>query len=175
MRLGKIVRRFFVPPIYVTLHFALGSRCLVSPRAEVELSPLLTIGRGTQVGSFTKIKASDGPMEIGAHVSIGTNCFLSADAGGVVIGDYCMISPNVTIIGNNYRYDRLDVPIATQEKTSKGIRIGRDVWVGAGVSILDGSEIGDGVIISPNSVVSKSIPARAIVQGDPARVIFTRR
>ena len=38
----------------------------------------------------------------------------------------------VCIIGNDYRYDRLDVPVALQEKTSKGIRIGRDVWLGAG-------------------------------------------
>jgi len=175
VHLGKIVRRFFVPPFWVTLHFAVGSRCMVSPRAEVELSPLLKIGKGTQVGSFTKIKASDGPMEIGTNVSIGTNCFLSSDTGGVMIGDDCMISPNVTIVGNNYRYDRLDIPISAQEKTSEGIRIGCDVWIGAGVAILDGSEIGDGVIIAPNSVVSKSIPARSIVQGDPARVIFTRR
>ncbi len=86
-----------------------------------------------------------------------------------------MIGPNVTIVGNNYKYDRLDVPVCLQEKTSKGIKIGRDVWVGAGTSILDGANIGDGVIISPNSVVSTKIPEHSIVQGNPAKVIFKRR
>src|SRR5690606_36942326 len=127
-----IARRFLLPSFVVTLVCLFRFRCKVSPRAEVELSPRLRIGEGSQIGSFTKIKAADGDLRIGRDVHIGTCCFISADAGGVTIGDYSMISPNVCIIGNDYRYDRLDVPVALQEKTSKGIRIGRDVWLGAG-------------------------------------------
>ena len=91
------------------------------------------------------------------------------------IGNDCMISPNVTIIGNNYRYDRLDVPIRMQECTSKGIRIGSNVWIGAGVSILDGAIIEDGVIVTPNSVVAGKILANSIFQGNPGKVVFVRR
>jgi len=175
MKLKKIAQRFLVPSFVVTAIYACKYRCMVSHRAEVELSPLLRIGKGTQISSFTKIKATDGPLEIGSHVSIGTNCFISADRGGVTIGDYCMISPNVTIIGNNYRYDRLDVPICRQEKTSKGITIGNNVWIGSGVAVLDGARIGDGAIIAPNSVVSGKVGENAIVQGNPAKVVFVRR
>ena len=75
-------------------------------------------------------------------------------SGEVEIGDYCMISANTCIVGNNYEYNRLDIPIREQAKTSKGIRIGRDVWIGANCTILDGASIGDGCIIAPNSLVS---------------------
>lgn len=175
MNFGKIARRFLTPPIVVTLIGLIRFGCRISPRAEVELSPNLKIGKGTDIGSFTKIKSADGPLEIGAHVAIGNSSFISASEGGVQIGDYSMISPNVTIVGNSYRYDRLDVPVCNQEKTSKGIRIGRDVWIGAGSVILDGAHIGEGSIVSANSSISGRIPNYSVVQGNPGKVIFTRR
>jgi virginiamycin A acetyltransferase len=55
------------------------------------------------------------------------------------------------------------------------VRIGNDVWIGSGACVLDGARIGSGVIVAPNSVVSGTIPDQAVVQGNPARVIFTRR
>lgn len=175
MKLAKILNRFLIPSFVVTGIYLLKYKCKVSPRAEVDLSTFLVIGKGAQIGSFCKIKAADGPMTIGANVSIATGCFISSGSGGVIIGDYSMIGPNVTIIGNNYKYDKLDVPMCLQEQTSKGVTIGRDVWIGAGASILDGASIGDGVIITPNSVVSTKIPNLEIVQGNPGKVIFKRR
>lgn len=175
MNLIKVLKRFLIPSAVVTVIYLLKYKCKVSPKSEVDLSKYLIIGKGTQISSFCKIKATDGPMIIGENVSIATGCFISSDAGGVKIGEYSMIGPNVTIVGNNYKYDRMDVPVCLQEKTSKGIKIGRDVWVGAGTSILDGAIIGDGVIIAANSVVSANIPDHSIVQGNPAKVVFKRR
>jgi acetyltransferase-like isoleucine patch superfamily enzyme len=171
----KLVKRFLVPSVAVTGYYWLKYGCMVSPRAEVDWSANLDIGKGTQVASFVKIKASDGPLRIGRHASVGSNVFISSHSGGVTIGDYCMISPNVSIIGNNYRYDDLDTPICMQEKTSKGITIGDNVWIGAGAVVLDGSKIGSGSIVGPNSVVSGVLPENSIAQGNPAKVIFTRR
>jgi acetyltransferase-like isoleucine patch superfamily enzyme len=142
----------------------------------VEITPRLRIGYRAVVGSFTKIKATDGPLTIGAHVEIANGCVITSHTAGVEIGDDCLIGPNVSIIGNNYRYDRLDVPIRLQEKVSqKGIRIGANVWIGANCVILDGAEVGDGSIITPGSVVSARLPENSIAQGNPAKVIFTRR
>jgi len=174
MRPGKIVRRF-LPAQLVTLVYWWKFGCLVSPRAEVEFSPRITIGRRTQISSYTKIKAFDGPVTIGRDVSIGAGCFIGSGTAGTTIGDDCLISPNVMILANNYRYDRLDVPIRSQGSTSRGIRVGDNVWIGAGVVVLDGSDIGAGVIVAPNAVVSGRIPPNVIVRGDPAKVIFERR
>lgn len=175
MKLTKALKRFLIPSLVVTVIYLLKYKCKVSPRAEVDLTDFLVIGKGTQIGSFCKIKAVDGPLLIGNNVSIATGCFISSYTGGVEIGEYSMLGPNVTVIGNNYKFDRLDIPICLQEKTSKGIKIGRDVWIGAGASILDGAEIGDGVIVAANAVVTAKIPDNSIVQGNPAKVIFQRR
>ncbi len=154
---------------------AQASLFVVSPRAEAELTANLRIGRKTEISSFVKIKAGDGPMTIGERCSIGSGCFLSSDAGGVEIGNFCMIGANTAIIGNDYKYDRLDVPVTSQEKTSKGIKIGNDVWLGAGCVITDGVSIGEHCIVAPNSLVTHSIPERSVAMGSPAKKIFERR
>ena len=63
MRIGTVLRRFLVPGFVVTIHAWLKYRCQVSPRAEVEITPFLKIGPGSVIGSFTKVKASDGPLK----------------------------------------------------------------------------------------------------------------
>ena len=170
----KLLRRFLIPSIAVRALYFKRFRALVSPRAEVDHSPLAQWGRGCIIASFTKVKI-DGPFEMGKRVHIGTGCFVGVGPGGVFVGDNVMISPNCVLIASNYRYDRLDVPLHEQGSTSKGIRIGRNSWLGAGACVLDGAEIGDNVIVAAGSVVSGKIADNAIVQGNPARVIFTRR
>jgi acetyltransferase-like isoleucine patch superfamily enzyme len=85
------------------------------------------------------------------------------------------VSPNCTILTSNYRFDRLGIPLQEQGTESKGVRIGHRVWLGANSVVLDGADIGDDCIVSAGSIVSGSIPPRSIVQGNPAKVIFTRR
>jgi len=175
MRPAKLVQRFLLPGFVISIVYAARFRAMVSPRAEVELSPLLKLGKGTQISSFTKIKASDGPLTIGARVSIGSGCFIHAGQAGVSIGDDSLISPNVSIVGSNYRYDRLDIPIQQQGESSKGVAIGNDVWIGVGCAILDGARISDHAIVAPNAVVSGRVAENVIVAGNPAKPIFTRR
>lgn len=175
MKVGAIAMRFLVPGIVITGICYLRFRAMVSPRAEVELSKHLSLGRKIEVGSFVKIKSSGGPLTIGERVIIATGCFISADKGGVEIGDDSMIGPNCSVIGNDYKYDRLDIPVGQQDKTSKGIRIGKDVWLGAGCVVTDGVTIGDHCIVAPNSVITKSLPPRSIAMGSPAKSVFERR
>jgi acetyltransferase-like isoleucine patch superfamily enzyme len=162
------------PGSAISLLYFLKFRCFVSIRAEVEFTKHITIGRGTRISSFCRIKAS-GPLSIGRDVSITNGTCIAASGIGIEIGDDCLISPNVTILSANYRHSELDRPIRHQGMTSKGVTIGNNVWLGAGVVVLDGSVIGDGTIVAPNSVVSSRLPANSIAQGNPARVIFTRR
>ena len=55
-----------------------------------------------------------------------------------------------------------------------GTRIGNDVWIGQGVSILRGLSIGDGSVIAANAVVTRDVPPYAIVGGNPANIIRYR-
>ena len=175
MKFKKIVQRFLVPGSLLSIYYFYKYRCMVSPRAEIEFGPLLTIGRRTQISSFCKIKATDGPIKIGKNVSIATCAFISSHTSGIRIGDDCLIGPNVTIVAGNYRYDRIDTPIRLQGHTSTGIEIENNVLIGAGAVILDGARIRQGVIIAPNSVVSGNTSENVIIQGNPAKVVFTRR
>ena len=52
-----------------------------------------------------------------------------------------------------------------------GVRIGNDVFVGAGTIILPGGDIGNRVIIGAGSVVTKSIPDNSLAVGNPAKVV----
>jgi acetyltransferase-like isoleucine patch superfamily enzyme len=175
MKLGKVLRRFGIPSSVVSLICWFRYRAQVSPGAEVELSANLEMDEGCVIGSFSKVKSADGLLKLGRHVQIGTQCCIASGTGGITIGDDAMISPGVHIMGNNYRYDRLDIPISQQPQISKGIVIGKGVWLGSGVVVVDGAQIGDGVIVTPNSVVSGRVEQNAIVQGNPAKKIFMRR
>jgi acetyltransferase-like isoleucine patch superfamily enzyme len=170
-----MIRRFLLPPFLVSLYAWLRYGCRVSPRAEVEWSANLRVGSGVNISSFCKIKCADGPLTIGEGTQIAPGCFITAHPGGLTIGRDCLIGPNATIAANSYRYDDLDVPIRLQQQVSAGIRIGDNVWIAAGCVVLDGAEIGSGTIVTPNSVVSGRVPANSVLQGNPAKVIFTRR
>jgi len=175
MKTSDIIRRFLLPASAVSLVAYAKFGCKISPRAEVELSRHVQIGRGTQISSFVKIKASNGPLLIGERVTIATGVFIDAHTGGLELGDDSMVGPNCVLVGVNYRYDRLDVPVQQQAKTSKGIKIGKDVWLGANTVVLDGAVIGDHTIVGPGSVVSSPLPEKVIASGSPAKVLFKRR
>ena len=169
------MRRFLVPGWFVTLACLWKFKAEVSPKAEVELSPGLKLGQGVVVGSFTKIKAAEGTLRIGSHTRIANGCFLDAKQGGLEIGNDVLIGPNCVLVTSNYKFDRLGVPLEQQGMTSLGTRIGDNVFIGANTVVLDGSDIGEDAIITPGSVVSGKVPPRAIVGGNPAKVIFERR
>jgi acetyltransferase-like isoleucine patch superfamily enzyme len=169
------MKRFLMPSFGVTLVTWFRSGALISPRAEVELSPQLHIGRKTQVSSFTKIKVAGGSLRIGQRCSIATGCFIGSGEGGTSIGDDCLIGANCTIVSSTYRYESLDVPFAAQGHDSKGTVIGNNVLIGSNCVIVDGANIEDNVMIGALSLVSGHIPKNAVAQGNPAKVVFTRR
>lgn len=175
MRTAVLLRRFLLPASAVSLLCWLRFGARVSPRAEVELDPRLQLGRGVQIGSFCKIKASDGRLRIGAGTHVATGCFLAASAGGLEIGEDCLIGPGCALLTNNYRHGALEQSFRLQGTTSLGVRIGRNVQIGANCVVLDGTGIGDNVIVSAGSVVSGKVPSNVILAGNPARIVFTRR
>ncbi len=175
MKPSLVVRRFLIPSLLVSVIAYIKYRAYVSPRAEVEISPLLKIGRKAEVSSFTKIKATSGILSIGAHTAIASGCFIGSGEKGTEIGSHCLVGPNCTIVSSSYRYEKLDVPFSQQGHQSKGTRIGNNVLLGAGTVVIDGAEIGDGVMIGANSVVTGRIPANTVAGGNPARVLFNRR
>ena len=171
----RVVKRALTPQLFAQIYYFFRHRAYVSGRAQVEIAGSTQWGPGCVVGPFTLIKIS-GRFEMGRRVQIGSSCFIGAGgAGGLIVGDDVLVSPNCTILTGNYRFERLDVPLQEQGTVSKGVRIGHRVWIGANSVVLDGAEIGDNVIVSAGSVVSGPVKPNTIVLGNPAKVIFTRR
>jgi acetyltransferase-like isoleucine patch superfamily enzyme len=170
-----VVKRALTPQLFAQVYYFFKHRAYLSGKARVEIAGSTRWGRGCVVGPFTQVKIS-GRFEMGRRVQIGSNCFIGAGGDeGLTMGDDVLVSPNCSILTSNYNFDRLDLPLQQQGTTSKGVRIGHRVWIGANSVVLDGADIGDNVIVSAGSVVSGPIQANAIVLGNPAKLIFTRR
>jgi acetyltransferase-like isoleucine patch superfamily enzyme len=92
---------------------------------------------------------------------------------GVSIGDECLIGEYVSIRDADHGSDAA-TPMRLQAHRKAPIRIGRDVWIARGAVILKGVTIGDGAIVAANSVVTRDVPALAVVAGAPARIIKYR-
>jgi acetyltransferase-like isoleucine patch superfamily enzyme len=170
----RMVRRQLIPMVFVRLYYFWKHGTVISGNAEVDLAPWTSWGKGCVISAFTKIKIG-GPFVMGRRVQVATGCFIGVGKSGLSMGDDVLISPNCSIIASNYRLDRLDVPLQEQGTASKGIRIGHRVWLGSNSVVLDGADIGDNVIVSAGAVVSGAVAPNSIIQGNPPKVIFTRR
>tara|TARA_R110001599_G_scaffold80911_1_gene218505 strand:+ start:1019 stop:1552 length:534 start_codon:yes stop_codon:yes gene_type:complete len=170
----KGLLRILTPQFVVTLVYLFKYGAKISPKAEVDLSPKLKLGKGCVISSFTKVKAYDGVFTMGERGGIATNCFVAAGEGGIEIGDNFICGPNVSIVASNYIHDQKGVHLEDQGSTSKGIKIGNNVWIGAGCVILDGAQIADNSIVVANSTVSRRYKPDVIIQGSPAKVILKR-
>lgn len=120
-------------------------------------------------------------------ITIGNHCHFGAFnnitcCNSISIGDGTLTGKWVTITDNNHgcydcnnensRYEWKNIPPASRSIYYKGsIEIGRNVWIGDKATILSGVTIGEGAVVAANSVVTKNVPAYAIVGGQPAKII----
>ncbi|KVL22483.1 MULTISPECIES: DapH/DapD/GlmU-related protein [unclassified Burkholderia] len=106
-------------------------------------------------------------MKLGRNVFVNQNCTFY-DLGGLEIGDDVMIGPNVSLITSGHPVEpsrRRDGVVA------KPIVIGRNVWIGAGATIIGGVTIGENAVVAAAAVVTRDVPPNTLVGGNPAKVI----
>jgi len=110
---------------------------------------------------------------IGEGTVLNGECYINAQ-GGVSIGRYCHVGKGLTVYSSNHNY-RSNVLVPYDDMDIlKPVSIGDCVWIGANVSVLPGTTIGDGAVIAMGAVVRGAIPAGAIMAGNPARPVGTR-
>jgi len=136
----------------------------------------LIIGKETGLtgGGTIRIEDSDNKIVIGNHVSISNAFFSVADRSTKIeIGDDCLISSDVTFRTSD-SHSIVDKTTTQRINPGKDVTIGEHCWIGNGVTILKGANIGSGSIIGTRSVVTGSlIPADCCAVGIPAKVVRT--
>ena len=126
-----------------------------------------TIGDGTKIGAF---------VEIQKNATVGKNCKISSHTfvcEGVTIEDGVFIGHSVTFINDSYpRATTEDGAMQTEKdwKVEKTL-VKKGASIGSGSTILSNVVIGERAIVGAGSVVTRDVPANAIVAGNPARVL----
>lgn len=151
------------PPLYI-----LGGTCIRhvfarGGRGRIRIGPRTMISCGVVIESW------GGTVRIGHDVFFGPHAVVYGH-GGVEIGDETLVAMHCRIVSSNHAVPPLDRTIQYQPDVLLPVRIGRDVWLGAGVTVLGGVTIGDGAIVGAGAVVTKDLPRGAIAFGAPAAV-----
>jgi acetyltransferase-like isoleucine patch superfamily enzyme len=147
----------------------------IGPRVTLQIGRRgrIELGRWSWLGHGTKLRCHEGVVSIGAKTVLGQECTISAYQH-VSIGRECVIADRVMLIDFDHGMVEVERPIRLQGIYKRDVRVGNNVWIGYGACILRGVTIGDNAVIGTNAVVTKDVPANAIVAGIPARVIRMR-
>jgi acetyltransferase-like isoleucine patch superfamily enzyme len=133
----------------------------------------IVVGDGAFLGRGTILSCKDGDIVLGNHVNIGFHSEIFSGST-VTVGAYGLFAAYTYLVGGGHEFTRVDVPVIEQERSSKGISLGKNVWLGTGAKVLDGVRIGRDVVVGANGVVTEDLPDGAIAVGVPARVVRMR-
>ncbi len=170
--LGKGVQFFNLSNIHFGNWVQLEDQVCVSALGS---APLI-FGDNVKIGAFSRVIISTSFNQIGSFIRIGRNVGIGefsylGGGGGLAIGDDCIIGQYFSCHPENHNFGKSQELIRLQGVTRQGIRIGKNCWIGAKVTILDGVKIGDNCVIAAGSVVNKSMPNNSVIGGVPARIL----
>ena len=152
---------------------SLNEACFIAEEAELFAEPKrpIVIGAGASVAAHAFIH---GPVTLGAHVSV--NPYVTLDGGrkGITVGEGTRIATRAALFAFDHGIAP-DRPVRDQPVRSRGIVIGKDVWIGAGAIVTDGVSIGDHAVVGAGAVVTHDVAPYQVVGGVPARPLFDRR
>lgn len=124
---------------------SLGSRVRLFPGVRIELAE------------------SDAVLKIGSRTYINRNSEIHCSTS-VTIGEDCAIAWGVVILDN-------DAHSINGDYARAPVTIGHHVWIGQGARILKGVTVGDGAIVGLGAIVTRDVPPKSLVVGQPARVV----
>lgn len=147
--------------------YTIEEGCFISELASVQ-NEELRLGRRSYIAAGAYVSDS---LRTGRDCSMNPYTVIR---GRVELGDAVRIGAHTSLLGFNHTISDPDVEVHRQPLTSRGIRIGNDVWIGSHVVILDGVQVGDRAVVAAGAVVTKDVPAGAVVGGNPAKILKWR-
>jgi acetyltransferase-like isoleucine patch superfamily enzyme len=172
---ARLLVRLMRRKLWLGRRLKLDGIAFIGPRVVLEVGKTarIDLGRWSWLGHGTKVRCHEGVVSIGAKTVIGQECTISAFQH-VKIGRECVIADRVMFIDFDHGVVEVERPIRLQGIYKRDVNVGNNVWIGYGACILRGVTVGDNAIIGTNSVVTKDVPANAVVAGLPAKVIRMR-
>jgi len=158
-------------------NFVVGQDCYIDALSENGLicGENVSMGFHTHIELTGSLRFLGNGIKIGNNVGLGSHGHYGSGMGFVDIGDNTIFGNYVSVHPENHNFSDLSKPIRDQGVNSKGgVKIGNNCWIGAKVTILDGTVIGNGCIIAAGAVVKGIFPDNVIIGGIPAKVIKQR-
>ncbi|WP_293302834.1 acyltransferase [Pedobacter sp. UBA4863] len=165
---GNGLRKFAYKKIFLHSNFVIPENVTFGNMKKVKVGNFFRVCPGVRI-----VSENEGIIDIGENFFANYNSCIYADSNSIVIGNDCLVGPDVLIINTNHGVKSGEL-IRNQPNISKDITIGNDVWIGAKSVILAGVTIGNGAVIAAGSVVNKDIKENSIVGGVPAKFIKER-
>lgn len=181
----RTFKRVFVSPsakiicpskLHFGKNFSVGYQCYINAMSRNGL----ICGDNVSLGFHTHIELSGSlhhiadKMVIGNNVGLGSHGHYGAGIGGLEIGDDTIVGNYVSFHPENHNFSDLEVPIRSQGVNGKGIKIGKNCWIGAKATFLDGAILGDGCVVAAGAVVKGEFPSNSIIGGVPAKILKMR-
>lgn len=170
----------------------LGSDCAIKNKKNIAFGKNCTIEKGTRIDGYAtnKIQLGDGckigayslitctshlskygiGLTMGNHSAIGDFAHFGA-SGGIEIGNDVIMGSYISFHSENHNFRDKTKLIREQGVTSKGIKLGNNIWVGAKVTFLDGCVIGNNTVVAAGAVVNEVFPDNVIIGGVPAKIL----
>jgi acetyltransferase-like isoleucine patch superfamily enzyme len=160
----------------------------LSPQPSKRIAPDVKLGKNVRIYDFTNLYGCEigNDVKIGTFVEIqkgakvGDRCKISSHTficEGVTLEDEVFVGHNVTFINDRYPQATNDAGQLQTESDWACVRTvaKRGASIGSGATVLCGITIGENALVGAGSVVTKDVPPGAVVAGNPARVIRSRR
>src|SRR3954447_16676431 len=175
LKYARLIVRLGFVKLRLRSRLRLDGIAFVGPGCSLEVGPnaTLELGRWSWVGHGCKIRSHEGTVSIGAKTVVGQECTISSYQH-VSIGRECVIADRVMLIDFDHGMVEVDRPVRQQGSYKRDVRVGNNVWIGYAACILRGVTVGDNAVIGTGAIVTKDVPANAVVGGVPARIIRMR-
>jgi acetyltransferase-like isoleucine patch superfamily enzyme len=136
----------------------------------------LIFGDNVKVGAYSLVSCTSHLSKYGVGLTIGNNSAFGrftefGAAGGIEIGNDVIAGSYISFHSENHNFSDSSLLIRDQGVTSKGIKIGNNVWIGAKATFLDGSIIGNNCVVAAGAVVNGIFPNNVIIGGVPAKIL----
>lgn len=137
------------------------------------------LGNSCSIGAFSRLIVGRNYRLLGKGIVIANNVGIGefayiGGAGGVSIGNGCVVGQYFSIHPENHIFEDLSSEIRFQGTSRQGVVIGNNCWVGSKVTVLDGTTIGNGCVIAAGAVVRGDFGDNVVIGGIPAKVLKHR-